>query len=197
MRRTKKPEKEESKLKVRTATSNAWHEGRYDEAFNFALLGLTNKQMAEQLGVALSTFESWMRNKEGFKERINEGKLFADSNVANALYNNAVGGYYKDTYFMTNKVTIYDPETGHPVKSYNKLEQIPVIKHKLPDTKAAIKWLQVRQPELWNGEQNININAQINTHVTQNIDLTDLDSSQLALLEQLGLDIAQKPIRIN
>lgn len=63
-----------------------------DKAYSLALLGASDKEMAEILGVSESTFNLWKKTYPEFSESLNEAKNMADSKVVRALYNQAIGG---------------------------------------------------------------------------------------------------------
>jgi hypothetical protein len=62
------------------------------KAFGYALLGLTDVQMAEKFGVSESTFNLWKKKHPEFSESLKAGKEDADSKVVNALYEKACNG---------------------------------------------------------------------------------------------------------
>lgn len=66
---------------------------KYDKiAFNFCLLGYTDKKIAEAFGVVESTINLWKKKHPSFSESLRAGKDEADGHVVNALYSNACAG---------------------------------------------------------------------------------------------------------
>jgi hypothetical protein len=107
----------------------------FDElAYRFTLLGATDKELASLFGVAKSTINKWKLAHPGFSDSITRGKFVADSNVAERLYQRAMG-YEHDE----EKIFQYE---GQPVRVKTK-------KHYPPDTQAASLWLRNRQPDKW------------------------------------------------
>lgn len=99
-----------------------------------ARLGLTEKEMADVLGVGASTLHQWKDAHVEFGESLKEGKALADANVANMLYERALG-YEHD-------------EVDIRVVS-GEIVQTPIRKYYPPDTTACIFWLKNRRPDLW------------------------------------------------
>ena len=62
-----------------------------DLVYKYALLGLTNEQLAESLDISLSTLKNYKKIPE-FLTAHRAGKEQADSKVAESLYEKAVGG---------------------------------------------------------------------------------------------------------
>jgi len=135
-----------------------------------ALLGATDVQVAGVLGVSIKTVEYWKREKPEFLEALNRGKMEADSKVAEALYNAAIGYDYEE-----DIVSIFKGEvTKTRVKRY---------KHGNPW--ASARWLSIRQRSLWHESQSIDITNR-NIHTLQ-LDLTAFSTEELTLLKRLGM----------
>lgn len=98
-----------------------------------ARMGLTDAQMADVFGVAMSTFSLWKTKHPEFSEANARGKPDIDAQVQQSLLNRALGGY-------TVKETVRDGN-GNIVKTVEK--EIPA------DTTAALRWLFNRQPQQW------------------------------------------------
>ena len=56
-----------------------------------SLLGLTDQQLADFLGISCETFYAWRLSYPEFRESITRGKIEADAHVAEALYRRACG----------------------------------------------------------------------------------------------------------
>lgn len=95
------------------------------------LLNATDKQLADFFGVNPSTIYEWKNKHPSFSKAVREGKDFADANVANSLYNRAVGGV------TIKKERVVD---GSIVELKEELA---------PDVNAAGMWLRARQPKVW------------------------------------------------
>lgn len=109
-----------------------------DLAFKFCLLGATNEQLAKFLGVAVVTIELWCRNNEEFREAVRRGRYEADAQVVHGLYRRSKG-YDIDNIILTEG----ENAQGAFYKETRSVIHIP------PDPTAALKFLAVRQKELW------------------------------------------------
>ncbi|NLW90671.1 MAG: hypothetical protein GXY34_03605 [Syntrophomonadaceae bacterium] len=113
------------------------------KAYKLCLLGATDKEMADIFGVAESTLNLWKKEHKEFSESLKMGKEAADANVANRLYQRAMGYQHpEDKIFNDN---------GEPLI-------VPTTKHYPPDPTAAIFWLKNRQPQKWRDKQEIDTN---------------------------------------
>lgn len=93
--------------------------------------GLTDEQIAKNIGIATSTFYNWEKKSIEFLEALKKGKEVVDFEVENALLKRALGyEYVEETYeydILTKKVK----------------------KYVAPDTTAQIFWLKNRKPNKW------------------------------------------------
>ena len=105
-----------------------------EQARKLCLLGATEAQMAEFFQVSIQTLYNWRETYPAFLESITQGKILADANVAESLYNRARGYSHAAT-----KIMVVDKEVIH--EEYT--ERFP------PDTQAASLWLRNRQSALW------------------------------------------------
>jgi hypothetical protein len=107
-----------------------------DQAYRMCLLlNATDKQLAEVFEVSEVTLNAWKKAHPEFLKSIKEGKLIADSRVAEGLFKRAVGMTLPDVHIGMHK--------GRPVVT-------EIVKHLPPDVKAAQVWLQNRAGKDWN-----------------------------------------------
>jgi DNA-binding XRE family transcriptional regulator len=106
--------------------------------YKLALLGATDREMADIIGVKEQTLNNWKKEHPEFFESIKEGKEIADAKVAESLYNRA-NGY---TCPETKAQWVHDDSGGH-------WEYAEMRKHYPPDTQAASLWLRNRQKAKW------------------------------------------------
>ncbi|WP_313094215.1 hypothetical protein [Empedobacter sp.] len=119
----------------------------YDEqARKLCLLGATDVELADFFGVVESTINKWKLDFPSFSESIKKGKEYADANVANKLYNRALGYEHKEDKIFNDQ--------GVPLI-------VPTVKHYPPDTTAAIFWLKNRQPAKWREKQEVETTLKI------------------------------------
>lgn len=110
-------------------------------ATKYALLGLTDQQMADVFGVATATLYKWQHEHPEFSEAIKAGKVDADAVVAQSMYRKATG------YTVEIDKVIKSPEGGQQV--------VKVMLHVPADTMAGIYWLNNRRRQNWRQRQEI------------------------------------------
>jgi hypothetical protein len=103
-------------------------------AFKFCVLGATDNELAEFLGVSESTLNLWKLKHPEFCLSLKRAKMIADVKVAEALYKRAIGYSHSET---------------HVASYQGKFIFTELVKHYPPDVKAQIFWLRNRQPDLW------------------------------------------------
>lgn len=108
------------------------------QTYELTLLGLTQEHIARVLGVSSVLFDQWVATDPNIREALAQGGELANAKVAEALYRCAVGYTYEDRYFASFRGEIFSE---------------PIIKHKLPDPKAAELWLKNRNADLWRDKQ--------------------------------------------
>lgn len=101
--------------------------------------GLTNDQIAQNIGITATTLYDWKGKFPEISESLKKGKEVVDRQVENALLKRALGYTY-------DEVTI---EGG--------IETKRVTKEVVPDTTAQIFWLKNRKPAEWRDKQNIEV----------------------------------------
>lgn len=106
-----------------------------EQARKLCLLGAIDKEIADFFGVSVATLNTWKTAHPEFLESLKAGKQIADANVAQSLYNRALGYTTKETKIASFEGRITDT--------------LDVDKHYPPDPTSAIFWLKNRQPALW------------------------------------------------
>ena len=81
---------------------SAYKEEYNQLAENYALLGATDKEMANLFGVTERTLNQWKKDYPEFLQSLKKGKSIADANVAAKLYNRAIGYDCTATKFATS-----------------------------------------------------------------------------------------------
>jgi hypothetical protein len=120
------------------AATNIFWPDHLDHVKAIAMRGLSDDEMAPMLGISPTLLESWKAYYPSFAVAIDEGRTFADAQVIQALYNNAVGFEY---------------ETDEVVRTRRGADVVTVKKRALPETQAQKFWLANRS-SYWRGEQN-------------------------------------------
>lgn len=111
-----------------------------DQAFKIAILGATDKDLADIFDVCETTINNWKREYIEFNEALKNGKVIADARVAESLFKRAIGYEHEAI-----KIMQYE---GQPIT-------VKYTEHYPPDTTAAIFWLKNRQPKAWRDKQEI------------------------------------------
>jgi len=93
--------------------------------------GLTNEQIANNIGINVKTLYDWKNKNSNICNVLKKGKEVADYEVENALYKRAVGYRYDEITYE------------------NGVETKRITKEVAPDTLAQIYWLKNRKPNNW------------------------------------------------
>ena len=125
--------------------------------------GLTDEQIAGNIGINTSTLYDWKNKFSEISEALKKGKEVVDIQVENALLRRALGYAFQET-----RVEKSD-------KDGTKI--IQTLKHIPADTTAQIFWLKNRRPDLWRDKQNIEHSGQIDNPFA---DLTTEELRKLA-----------------
>lgn len=121
---------------------------------NWARDGLTDKQIAYNLGISEDTFYEYKKKHSEFSEALKKGKEVVDYEVENALLKRALGYEYEEKTYETS----YDERTGKSIERLTKR----TTKQVAPDTTAQIFWLKNRKPREWRDKQQIEHSGEIN-----------------------------------
>ncbi len=103
-------------------------------------LGATDKELADFFDVTEQTINNWKIDFPAFFESIKKGKTLADSNVAERLYQRALGFEHD-----SEDIKVADGE----------VIRVPIRKIYPPDPTAAIFWLKNRRPKDWRDKHEI------------------------------------------
>lgn len=149
--------------------------------------GLTDEQIAENIGIANSTLYDWKNKFSEFSEALKKGKDVADRQVENALFKRALGYEYterqakivdrdKDVVDVErrefqNRYKLDNPEATQQeiidaatkaVPTRERIILLEIDKEMAPDTTAQIFWLKNRKPKEWRDKQDINHSGGVN-----------------------------------
>ena len=132
--------------------------------------GLTDKQMAEELGIVESTFHKWKKDYIEFSESLKSAKEEPDQKVERSLFERATG------YVNKNAVKIFMPANAEePVYA-------PYEEHVAPDVTACIFWLKNRRPDRWRDKQELGLSGEL---TVKKHDLSKLTDKELEALDNL------------
>ena len=105
---------------------------------SWARMGLTDEQIAKNMGVNKTTLYDWIKKFPDISNSIKKGKAPIDFEVENALFKRAIGYEYEEV------ETIIEEIDGKQRKRIKKIKKVA-----LPETSAMIFWLKNRKPEQW------------------------------------------------
>lgn len=140
----------EEKAKNKGGRPTKYKEEYNEQARKLCLLGSTDESLADFFDISVATLNNWKIDKPMFLESIRNGKIVADANVADALYNRALG---------------YSHPHDHISNFQGEVTVTPTTKHYAPDTGAAFIWLKNRSS--WKDKQEVEHSGEV---VTFNMD---------------------------
>ena len=109
--------------------------------------GLTDEQIANNLGISEKTFYDYKKKYPQFLQSLKKGKEVVDYEVENALLKRALGYEYEEKTYED----VYNKELDMYIEKLTK----KVKKQVAPDTTALIFWLKNRKPNQWRDKVNI------------------------------------------
>ncbi|WP_341405398.1 hypothetical protein [Luteolibacter soli] len=99
-------------------------------------LGAGDEEVAGFFGVRVEVLERWMRRHGEFAEGVRRGRMWADAEVAERLFQRAMG-YSREVVKVMSRGGKEEPV------------RVPYEEHYPPDVRACIFWLRNRRPDLW------------------------------------------------
>lgn len=116
----------------------------------WAKTGLSDEQIAANIGVTTTTFYDWKKKYADFSEALKKGKEVSDFEVENALFKSAIGYEYEERKEVQEVV---DGVMRKKVEITRK--QVP------PNATSAIFWLKNRKPVEWRDVKQIDGNMNV------------------------------------
>lgn len=110
--------------------------------------GLTDEQIAKNMGVSASTLYEWKKRFLEISESLKKGKEIVDYEVENALLKSALGFSETIRKPVKLKITQYN-DSGKKIKEE---EYIKIVEEEIfvpPNVTAQIYWLNNRKPDKW------------------------------------------------
>lgn len=174
---------------------------KIEQAYKFCLLGLTDWQIATHFGISQDTFSYWLKTRPEFKEAVEQGRQYADAEVAKMLYKVGMGEVEQEAvkFFKIPYEEEFLDDQGNVVKRVKTQKIVPqhYTKRFQPDTKALIKWLGVRNRETWGESLKVQhdhrhahlVGGEIDVSMIQDqlSDQTRFSEEELKALTKLGL----------
>ncbi|MGE7022009.1 transposase [Solibacillus cecembensis] len=121
--------------------------------------GLTDEQIAKNMGIAYSTLRTWRDKFSALSAALKRGKEVIDRQVENALLKRALGYRYDEV----TKELVEDLENGGMKLDITKV----VTKEVQPDVTAQIFWLKNRKPVEWRDKQQVEHSGEVMNTVVE------------------------------
>ena len=110
---------------------------------------LTEKQIAEKMGIAYSTLREWKNKFPALSAAIKKNKELVDIEVENSLYKKAIGHVVPVKKAFKCKEIKYDKTTGKKISEKEVIKYATEEMYIPPDTLAEMYWLNNRKPDEW------------------------------------------------
>ncbi|UKA12922.1 hypothetical protein [Photobacterium damselae] len=110
-------------------------------ARRLALLGITDAEIAQTIGIRESTLNKWRQDHKEFDQAMNQGGYIADSKVVSKLFDRAMG--------VTRKKEVV---SGGEI--YELKEEV------VPDVTAQQFWLERRRRDKWNKNSEVTLKGE-------------------------------------
>lgn len=178
-----------TKFRRKPGPVGLFKESYVEEGYKLALLGCTERMMADWWGVKENTLTFWKRKHPEFYEAIKRGRMKADSEVAHSLFLNAITRTITTQEVHTKVTKVI--ENGKVVREIKEPVVVEVTKIEKGDVTAQLRWLSIRQRLLW--AENVKMDVQVNGQVQMlgviqqsGVDLSRYTTEELLALEKLG-----------
>ena len=116
--------------------------------------GLTNEQIAANMGITRETLRVWCNTYPVISAALKRGKEVVDIQVENALLKRALGYSYKEI----TRESQFNPQT----EQYEMVVTKEITKEVVPDTTAQIFWLKNRKPDEWRDKKDVEHSGSVN-----------------------------------
>jgi len=127
--------------------------------------GLTNEEIAKEMGIATSTLYLWQSEYPLFSEALSKGKFAIDERVQNAFLRRALG---------------YEMRLKKQVLNNGEVEELETEIHIPGDVGAQTVWLKNRKPLEWKEKQPESVNESGGLRITVE-PITDMSNVELHL----------------
>jgi len=128
-------------------------------AQGYARQGLNDKQIAEKLGISLSTYYQYQLDHSDFSEAIKKGKSPVDVMVENAFLKRALGFEYEEIH---TEYRLKDKKRNKTGEKEEEPKAVPVVIKKIkkfipPDVAAGFIWMKNRMSNRWKDRHELEI----------------------------------------
>lgn len=125
--------------------------------------GLSNDQIAHNIGITAKTLCEWQNRFSEFRDAIKKGKEVVDREVENALLKRALGYEYDEV----TQEPVTDKDTGITEMRVTKR----VTKQVVPDVTAQIFWLKNRKPNEFRDKRDVDLSGHVELPVVLRDDI--------------------------
>lgn len=119
--------------------------------------GLTDKDIAHNMRIGVSTLKEWKNRFDKIREALRIGKDSADRVVENALYKSATGYTITVRKPVRVRTVEYDPVTGRKTREDERWVAVEEEVHVPAQVTAQIFWLKNRKPEQWREKSDLQV----------------------------------------
>lgn len=125
--------------------------------------GLSNEQIAHNIGINKDTLYEWQKRFSDFSDALKKGKEVVDREVENALLKRALGYEYDEV----TQEPVTDKDTGITEMRVTKR----VTKQIVPDVTAQIFWLKNRKPNEFRDKRDVDLSGHVELPVVLRDDI--------------------------
>lgn len=125
--------------------------------------GLSNEQIAHNMGITFQTLYKWQDKYSELREALKKGKEVVDREVENALLKRATGYEYDEV----TQEPVTDKDTGITEMRVTKR----VTKQIAPDVTAQIFWLKNRKPNEFRDKRDVDLSGHVELPVVLRDDI--------------------------
>jgi len=148
-----------------------WGKNIPHQAYRLALLGHTDREMAEYFEISVQTFNMWKRVHPELKNALRLGKDEASMKVVQTLYRLATGYEYDEEVLVQKGKGVSEIQTIHRVVK--------------PSEYACTKFLAAKNRGVWGDSSRLEVtNTNINI---SKFDFTGLTREEMKLMEAIGM----------
>lgn len=115
--------------------------------------GLSNEQIAHNIGINKDTLYEWQKRFSDFSDALKKGKEVVDREVENAMLKRALGYEYDEV----TQEPVTDKDTGITEMRVTKR----VTKQIVPDVTAQIFWLKNRKPDEFRDKRDVELSGHV------------------------------------
>ena len=123
--------------------------------------GLTDKELAAAMHITDRTLREWKEKYSGISGAIERGRVGAQEQIENALFQRALGGVRGVLKPVRRKIREYDEHTGKCIREEEIVELHEEEVYIPPDTNAIKFYLTNRDPEHWSSKIEVQADGSI------------------------------------